>query len=381
LKKLLWILYYLFTFGFSVLQANISNECKTDIYFGNGVWNKQFSKDCSKSGSADCSRKVLDQLIKREIIKNDPILQAKYGKVKLAYNKGQGWDIDLVETFYQLKKAGQIGEKLFFILVDELIAKRASDIIGEDLKKMRQIIVDAVTRSEQVNVNIMLQKYYNESFNLGHRVLLVSHSQGNLFANRIYDSLNTQNYKNNFANVQVASPASSVHATKGMYVTGFVDPIINPIPGSMKSNADLDFPGGHSFVTAYLASQDTFNAIVKGIGSQLENLDGTFGCQCIKKSSEPISTQSGAIETTLSWTCVNDINMDLSFIGDNVIQDVKDEEGVALEHAYVASQSDIYPGAVYEASATGEKRTESSLKESYLDENPINIYAVIKTPL
>ena len=95
---------------------------------------------------------------------------------------------------------------------------------------------------------------------------------------------------------------------------------------------------------------------------------------------EPVISKNGAIEVTLNWTCSSEINMDLDFIGDKVIQDLKDVESVGLEHAYVASESDIYPGTTYLAKATGEKREESQLEESYLEDNPVNIYAVVKTP-
>jgi len=110
---------------------------------------------------------------------------------------------------------------------------------------------------EEKNVEQLVSDIYNNSLKHSHRVLLVSHSQGNLFANRIYDSLTPKEYQNYLANVQVASPASSVHAKMGTYITGWIDPVINPISGSMPANADLDSPG-HAFVSAYLASKDTY---------------------------------------------------------------------------------------------------------------------------
>ena len=98
------------------------------------------------------------------------------------------------------------------------------------------------------------------------------------------------------------------------------------------------------------------------------------------KPIETLQTQDGAIETTLSWTYACDINMDLSLVGNNVIQDIKDIENLGLEHAYVASESDIYPGSTFGVSATGEKREESILEETTLEDEPVNIYAVVKTP-
>ena len=85
------------------------DECKTDIYFGNGVWNKQYSNDnCKKDSAAECSVRYFNRLIEKEIIKKNPVLQAKYGNVKLAYNWGQGTMQDVLETYYQLKEAGQV---------------------------------------------------------------------------------------------------------------------------------------------------------------------------------------------------------------------------------------------------------------------------------
>ena len=238
MKKLLFIFGLVFGFSISIFALPI-NECKIDIYFGNGVWNTL--KQAKENAKA-----LEKQIIQREIIKNNPILKAKYGKVKLQYNWGEGWDTDLVETFYQLKEAGQLSKWEFFALMDELLTKRAADITGDDIVTMRNKLLAVITYNEQSNINEMLEKQYNESFQYSHRVLLVSHSQGNLFANRVYDNINPTGYKTYFANVQVASPASSVHAAKGKYINGWIDPIINPISGSMKHNADLDGIGGAS---------------------------------------------------------------------------------------------------------------------------------------
>ena len=101
--------------------------------------------------------------------------------------------------------------------------------------------------------------------------MLVSHSQGNLFANRIHDKITPSQYKNYFANFQVASPASEVKATKGGYVTLFGAPIINPIPGSMGGNASGS--PGHAFVEAYLNQSDPYEKIVSGVKQLLPTLD------------------------------------------------------------------------------------------------------------
>ena len=243
------------------------NECKTDIYYGNGVWNSSENAENSKD---DLEKRI----IVGEIIKGNPTLQAKYGKVKLQYNWSFGKMNDLLETYYQLKHAGQLGNMGFF----ETMMILTTGNVGLSAKATKILLNSmpiAIQMTEENNVDTMWNKYYNQSFKLGHRVLLVSHSQGNLFANRVYDRINPSGYTKYFANVQVASPASSVHAVNGTYVTGLVDPVINPIPGSMSYNGVLALPGGHRFVEAYLDSPDTYDRIVTGIKAQLDNLDKT----------------------------------------------------------------------------------------------------------
>jgi hypothetical protein len=259
---------------FTLLGADNINECKTDIYFGNGVWNKQFVSDCEEDSAANCSQDTLNDLIESEIIKDDPILKAKYGEVKLQYNWGQGAMLDVLETYYQLKEAGQIQDYQFYAVIALLTRGNPSLTLGAIAS---QELMEPFTRDwEQGNVDEMWQKYYDESFKLSHKVLLISHSQGNLFANRIYDTISPTEYKAYFANLQVASPASEVKAEKGDYVTlstdlTSADPIINPLPGSMSPNASGE--SGHAFVSAYLSQEDPLNKITTKLKQLLSNLD------------------------------------------------------------------------------------------------------------
>ena len=247
------------------VMGNTINECKTDIYFGNGVWNEP--------DDAEENRKELETLVlNKEIIKGNPILAAKYGKVKLAYNWGQGTLLDVLETYYQLRESRQLDGVGFYTAIAALTVEIPEITLSA---LVTQKLMEPLTKDwEQGNVDEMWQKYYNESFKLGHRVLLVSHSQGNLFANRIFDTINPTDYKMYFANLQVASPANQVKADtvgKGAHVTLWGDPIINPIPGSMSANAQGS--PGHAFISAYLGQEDPYNKIVSRIKILLPALD------------------------------------------------------------------------------------------------------------
>lgn len=154
-------------------------------------------------------------------------------------------------------------------MVDELAAKTAADVKDTPLEEMRKIIIDALSQTEQSNVDAMLPKYYLESLYKSHRVLLVSHSQGNMFANRIYDSIAPSEYQSYFANLQVASPASSVHAMMGNYVTNIGDGVINPLPGSMEGNVHpdtyLNLDLNHPFASSYLSYKEPVEKIIKNM--------------------------------------------------------------------------------------------------------------------
>jgi len=231
------------------------------------VWNE--AEDAQKS-----IKRLKEKVITPYIIKNDPKLQAKYGEVKLQYNWGQGAMLDVLETYYQLKVAGQVNNYQFYSVIAILTKGNPILTIGA---VSTQLLMEPFTRSwEQGNVDEMWQKYYDESFKLSHKVLLVSHSQGNLFANRVYDNINPTEYKNYFANLQVASPASEVKASKGDYVTlstdlSSFDPVINFIPGSMSPNASGE--SGHAFVSAYLSQADPLSKITTKMKQLLSNLD------------------------------------------------------------------------------------------------------------
>lgn len=260
MKKLL--LFIVLIIGLSVFShAEDINECKTDIYYGNGVWNEY--------EDATDSKDELESLIKDEIINGNSSLQTKYGTPKLAYNWGQGHLLDVLETYYQLRESGQLDGIGFYAAIAALTVKYPLITLSA---VATQALMEPFTKDwESGNVDEMWQKYYNESFKLGHRVLLVSHSQGNLFANRIYNTITPTEYQNYFANLQVASPASGIKATKGGYVTLCEDPIINPIPGSMFGNANGS--PGHAFVNAYLDQIDPYTKIVAGIKQLLPTLD------------------------------------------------------------------------------------------------------------
>ncbi len=236
-----------------------ANTCMNDIYFGNGVWNTY--------KQANVSKKALKKFIQQ----NNPTRfsstdEDKTYSFKLAYNNTYGTSIDLIETHWQLYESGQISEGYFSFVAHVLDGR---DTEEEFLKDLREIIAQS-----DADTSNMYVKYQAESFNLKHNVLLVSHSQGNLFANKIYAQLSSSE-KQHFQNVAIATPASRVFSG-GPYVTLNQDAVVGAIPGSLPGNAE---GFGHTFVPSYLNNPNsaTKEKIAVGINEAVDVLDA-IGC-------------------------------------------------------------------------------------------------------
>ena len=145
MKKIILLLLILMpVVGFSAID-----ECKTDVYFANGI--------LAKKSDAKFNTQVV---LEPEIISLYASFQEykqHIGKVNLSYNKTKGFWTDGLETY--LQKFG------LQALVD-LMVNTAHEA---DLRT-------------QINT-------YKDSIKLGHRVLVVAHSQGNLFTNEVYKKL------------------------------------------------------------------------------------------------------------------------------------------------------------------------------------------------
>ncbi|OLL27770.1 hypothetical protein BTH42_31710 [Burkholderia sp. SRS-W-2-2016] len=126
--------------------------------------------------------------------------------------------------------------------------------------------------------------YTDDILNHGRRVLVVGHSQGNLYANAAYrllytnPAITTQSFKV----VGVASPADFV-AGGGPYVTSDKDMVINALrfmvaSSTLPANVPVDFNendiSGHNFVATYMNSALYARSQIVGmVLSQLNNIE------------------------------------------------------------------------------------------------------------
>ena len=156
MKKIFLPLIFASTFVFSAI-----NECKTDVYFGNGILT-------SPRRAYLNAEKVLKPAI---IDKFDIAYYTKYiGKVDYAYNSTNGFLSDNLEA--ALQKLGWLGLR---------------DLLGD---------------VHGVDLHLQIEKYKN-SIDSGHKVLVVAHSQGNLFAREAYSALSSK-MQRDFETVSVA---------------------------------------------------------------------------------------------------------------------------------------------------------------------------------
>lgn len=253
------------------------SECMTDIYFGNGVWN-----------TYQQARKANEE-IRKKLIAKGTITSGEIGKrydFRIAYNwhgmykNDTGHDeqfqkfFDVAETFVQLRDAGQLKDTTLFKLLTyfSLEDETPSDF---DQKVKAYIALAEITRLS--NIAEMQSDYQQYSFDKGHRVLLVSHSQGNLWANDMVKLFKPWQ-KNYFKNVAVAVPADHLEAD-GRYTTLFCDIVMALIPNSLESNVGctilphVEEISGHEFMGSYLKNPTSENKIFGDIKFYLEKLD------------------------------------------------------------------------------------------------------------
>jgi len=261
MKKTILILLFSLT-----LFAN-TDSCKLDVYFGNGVWNNV--------EAAKFSRDKLKQFMRLHNPGRFGVtVDGSTYDFKYAHNETYGYVNDLIETHWQLYESGQIG-KLYFSFITSFLDSLDNSNPDEDAfrKRLQNIIY-----LYNLDTAAMLDKYRKDSFNSKHNVLLVAHSQGNLFGNKMYDLL-TDAEKKKFEMVSVATPASKV-SKGGSYTTLHYDLLMRSIPGSLASNAD---GSGHTFVNSYLNNPiyESVEAIALNITNAVNLLDKN-SCQKYK---------------------------------------------------------------------------------------------------
>lgn len=151
MKKIFLLLILLVSVAFSAID-----ECKTDVYFANGIL----------TGPADAqfNTGLLEEEIKQKF--GIDYYNKHIGKVDYAYNHTYGQIPDLAESLNQI--------------LNETYGK--PNLFDSD---MRQLLNQLVKVAHDADLKLQVEKY-EESIKDGHKVLVVAHSQGNLFTREAY---------------------------------------------------------------------------------------------------------------------------------------------------------------------------------------------------
>ena len=226
-----------------VVYGEGGQQCQpeTVVFFCNGVWND--------AEDADESRRFLQDVLDIHISGTNLDGTITY---KLAHNPSNGYLEDLLETFEQDL---QTSYSLFWDYLAEWDAM--PDFLQDKIIAIaKEVDTAVVSANPSVQDHITL---YNTYLSEGKMVVLVAHSQGNLYGNIAYLGIDPQ-YIDGFGMVSVANPDSSV-AGGGPYTTIDEDFIIGSIPLALLPNLDNFFGplnwgdvwGGHSFIKSYMA--------------------------------------------------------------------------------------------------------------------------------
>ena len=261
-----------FIFSSIIHASDDYSECITDVYFGNGVWNTYKQ---AKKGRTQIQRRLLKKgMIKHEEIMHDG--QSSLGK-KYAFKIAYNWHgmyrndsthdeqfkmfFDIAETFVQMKEAGQVGSSSIFKFLEWFVVDQG---YPAEFKQQVQAYIDLATVTHMSNVLEMVADYQQYSFDKGHRVLLISHSQGNLWANDMVKAFKPWQ-REYFRNVGVAVPADHLEA-ESRYVTLSCDKVMGIIPGHMSWNKKcygVEEISGHEFMRSYLRNDNSEKEIFR----------------------------------------------------------------------------------------------------------------------
>ncbi|MCH9813495.1 MAG: hypothetical protein K0U47_06070 [Epsilonproteobacteria bacterium] len=267
MKKIILLFLFSWIFALNLIAG-------TDIYFGNGVWN---DKKGARIGMAR-----LEKIVKKKILENNPELIAKYTPITLSFNwtgTGPGDSLsietkmqDVIETFYQLKDSGQLDESSLFRVIELYLSKNLINVALLEL--LDEIYAENTRAINGANLVEMIASYENNTLATGDKVLLVAHSQGNLFGNEVYDNLLSE-YQDKFQLVSVGTPANRVLESDKPYTTLTCDIVIGAIPGHLEakmpcSDNGIADPTGHEFVASYLTNLNSLNEIAENIKKYLE---------------------------------------------------------------------------------------------------------------
>lgn len=241
-------------------SAQVETKCESRyrVYFGNGIRN--VAEDW------EASRLVLSKMI-----------GARFNGVPVSYSNAinpTGGFIDDLQRVFQQKLSENPD------LSWELLVRASLGLINGISPELAKFVLDLIIKTETESsaelkkkweavysyidgrVTTHVADYTRDILENGRRVLLVAHSQGNLYANASHRLLytNPEITPGSFATIGVATPANYV-AGGGTYLTSDADVVINALrsiitdqvlPANVSIPLDTGELSGHNFIKTYM---------------------------------------------------------------------------------------------------------------------------------
>jgi hypothetical protein len=260
MKKILLAFLFLITLPVTSAEIKcIKPTLSAVIYFGNGI----------KTDFRSAKSSLTELKVELGFVYNSHNLD-----YKTAYNETGGMTADLLEA------TAQSGTQNNRNIMRWLNGKNSAP--EWFLKWFEKYSTDKSIQIAQAGVNHA--KFYLNDILDGKKVIVVSHSQGNFYANEAKELLASQlrNGKmSSFALFGVAVPANSIGGNSGPYLTNHRD-FIQKVPFSLPANWKLHYSDrkvaddvgaikAHSFNATYLSEDfDIKPALISGIRAQID---------------------------------------------------------------------------------------------------------------
>jgi len=326
--SIIFVLFFMFSYSYASLC-----EQKTYVFFGNGMLNS------SKNINATLSNLTEKLKSKGELSDDEWVFDS-------SYNFDEGF-FSLFEVFRQRQ-----GERtsLFWKWISGLT------LAPDWFRDLALDFSSYHTRAEAI-IDFDLRKQidtYRDLLMKGHRILVIAHSQGNLYANAAYENLRRDDNNlpmSSFSILSVATPSSYV-AGDGEYFTLTNDLVIGAVnaiyrdtlDGNVTNSSDDNTWLHHGFITSYLNGDQSGPLIINTALNEAETL--------------PWPTPkigNGPISVTLNWGDQPDLDLhvyepDGTHVyydnpeGPTGFIDHDDRDGYGPEHYYVLRCDSLTPG-------------------------------------
>jgi hypothetical protein len=192
MKKIIFLLTIILVFisTFHVFAEDLCSPTLSTVYFGNGV-----GRGIATYGEANTSTIKLMSIFMANL--DDPNEQQDY-EFKLAFNNSSGTITDIIEAARQTLGDNWPTLLVAFLLRDTYILSLLPDSIVQEFNdfltnRTIQEMIAPTSSIDDVNNHV---SSYKSDIGEGKKVILVAHSQGNIFANWSFQRLSSseQNY-------------------------------------------------------------------------------------------------------------------------------------------------------------------------------------------